>query len=219
MLDLDPCIHFDEVVVAFPVNKEFNSTGAPVVDSARDLKSILAYGLSLFFGYAQSRCELHYLLMSSLYGAVSLIHVNNISVFVSEDLHFDVLRLLDVFLDKDIAVPECLYSFILSAVELRQEVLLLADDPHSSSAAACSCLEHYRVSCRIRELYRVIIVRRAVHTQQILQYIRRHICALFHQCCQILSYSLARKILQHLFVKFCHFQSLLKIKVIRSDKR
>ena len=96
--------------------------------------------------------------MSSLYGAVSLIQVNYIAVLVSEDLDFDVLRLLDVFLDKYIAVSECLDSLVLSAVELRQEVLLFADDPHSSSAAACSCLEHYRVSCRIRELYRVIIV-------------------------------------------------------------
>ena len=96
--------------------------------------------------------------MSSLYGAVSLIQVDYIAVLVSEDLDFDVLRLLDVFLDKYIAVSECLDSLVLSAVELRQEVLLFADDPHSSSAAACSCLEHYRVSCRIRELYRVIIV-------------------------------------------------------------
>ena len=96
--------------------------------------------------------------MSSLYGAVSLIQVDYIAVLVSEDLDFDVLRLLDVFLDKYIPVSECLDSLVLCAVELRQEVLFLTDDPHSSSAAACSRLEHYRVTCRIRELDRIIVI-------------------------------------------------------------
>ena len=140
------------------IHKELNSTRTSVVDSACDLERILADRLSLFISDAQSRCELNYLLVSSLYGTVSLIEMYNIAVLVAEDLHFDVLWLLDVFLDKYIAVSECLDSLVLSAVELRQQVLFLTDDPHSSSAAACSSLEHYRVTCRIRELDRIIVI-------------------------------------------------------------
>ena len=152
MLYLDTRVHLDEVVVAFVVEEELYRTCSAVVYRMSDLQSIIADVLSLLFRKAKRRCELDYLLISSLYRAVSLVEVYDVAVFVSEDLYFDVLRFVEVFLDEYIVDAESLLGFALSAVELFYESLRRVDDPHASSAAAGSSLQHYRISRLLSEL-------------------------------------------------------------------
>ena len=49
-----------------------------------------------------------------------------------------------------------------------------------------------------------LIVSRAIHAQQVFKYISRNVCALFHQCCQILPDDLAGKVFQQLLIKSIH---------------
>ena len=82
--------------------------------------------------------------MAALDGAVTLIEVDDIAVLITHDLHFDVLRVQDAFLDVDIFVAKgalCFRArFIISALEVFHAV----DTAHAAAAAAVDGLDHDR---------------------------------------------------------------------------
>ena len=146
MLYLNTGVHFDEVVLSALVQQELASSGTAVIHCFGQLNGVIANRFSLRIGQAERRCELNNLLVSSLHGAISLIKVYQVAVLIAQHLNLDMLRLFQVFLDKNISVAECFYRFVMSTAELRNQLFAAANDSHSSSAAAGCRLQHYRIT-------------------------------------------------------------------------
>ena len=82
-----------------------------------------------------------------------------ISVVVAQNLHFDMLRSFDVFLNEDIIDAEGLFRFGSGALVLSRQFFAAANDSHSASAAACRCLEHDRIAALFSKLQRCFHIR------------------------------------------------------------
>jgi hypothetical protein len=74
--------------------------------------------------------------MPSLDGAIPLVKMDIISMFVSKNLNFDMSWLLDVFLDKHMVIAETFHALSLCGIELIEELRLLHDDSHSLTTSS-----------------------------------------------------------------------------------
>ena len=121
MLHLNSRVHFYKIVLSCLINQEFHRTGASVINCLCYFYGIIADGLSLLICQAKSRCELDNFLMSSLDRAVSFIKMNDIALFVSQNLNFYMLWILKIFFNKNIIYAESFSRFTPGASELRQK--------------------------------------------------------------------------------------------------
>jgi len=153
MLYLNTRIHFYEIMVAVFVHEKFHGTGTSVIHVSGQFQRVAAYVSSLLVSQAEGRRELYYLLMPSLDRAVSLIKMNDVALFVSQHLYFDVLRVFQIFLDEDIIYAEGFGCLALGASVFVDYVLFVADYSHAASAAACCCFQHYRITAFIGKSY------------------------------------------------------------------
>ena len=137
MLNLDPRIYFDKIVLPMTIQKELNCPGIAVAYGAPDFDSISADRLPLLFCYCKCRGKLYYLLVPSLYGTVSFIKVDQVSKLVPEYLYLYVLWLLKVFLNKYIVISESFLSLISCTPVFTGKLLLIVYDSHPSASAPC----------------------------------------------------------------------------------
>src|SRR5882724_8739985 len=105
MLDLDACVHLDEVELAFFV-EILESTSAAVADLAAGLDTALADPRALLRRKVGCRSLLHDLLVASLHGAIALAEMDHVLVSVGEHLPLDVSRVLEVLFEIDGGVAE-----------------------------------------------------------------------------------------------------------------
>src|SRR5687768_1369552 len=70
--------------------------------------------------------------------------MNAVSVFIGQNLYFDMTRPFNISLYINGPVFEGRESFILSRLEIYFKLVLTSDDPHSASAAACGGLNYNR---------------------------------------------------------------------------
>src|SRR6266540_3328943 len=105
MLDLDACVHFDEVELSVFV-EILESASPSIADLAAGLDAALADTRALLRGHLGCRGLLHDLLVPSLHGAIALTEMDHVLVPVGEHLHLDVSRVLEVLLQIDSGVAE-----------------------------------------------------------------------------------------------------------------
>ena len=122
MLNLNTSVHFDEIVISFFVEKELNRTCTSVVHSSGNLQSVFTDRLPLLISNAQGRCKFDNLLVSSLNRTVSVIEMNYVAVLVSQYLNLNMLRLFQIFFNKNIVVSESLCRLASCASELRNQL-------------------------------------------------------------------------------------------------
>ena len=104
--------------------------------------------------------------MSSLHGAIPLIKVNQIAIFVSQDLHFNVFWILYVFLNKNVIHTKSFPGFTLGIVELRDQILLIPHDSHTSSAASGRSFQHDRIAAESGKLNGILLTAdRLIHSR------------------------------------------------------
>ena len=94
MFYLQTGVHFEEVIIAMLVDQELNRACTDIVDR-------FGRGYRLFthiftqFGSHENRWRLfHNLLVAALYGTFAFAQVNHVSVFVAQNLKFNVMRFL-----------------------------------------------------------------------------------------------------------------------------
>ena len=83
--------------------------------------------------------------MPTLNGAIPLAQVDDVAVFVGQDLKFDMMRTLDIFLDEDAAVAEGGQGLPRRDFHILAQLGIRADDPESASSAAGAGFDHDRV--------------------------------------------------------------------------
>src|SRR5688500_8775376 len=85
--------------------------------------------------------------------------MQNVSVFISEDLHLDVLRPADVAFEKDGIITEGGSCFVTSFLQAAFEILRTVDDTHAPSTAAKGRFDNERETDASRGLNRDCRVR------------------------------------------------------------
>jgi hypothetical protein len=84
--------------------------------------------------------------VAALNGTVALPEVHQVAVSVAENLHFDVLGLGDVALEKNLGPTERRRRFALRLFEPSAEFTGVPDDPHAAATAAEAGFDHQRES-------------------------------------------------------------------------
>jgi len=79
------------------------------------------------------------------------VEVNDVSVLVAKDLHFDVLGALDVAFEEDGVVAEGVLGFFLGLGEAGLELGGFFDDAHAASAATEGGLDDERAKSAFSE--------------------------------------------------------------------
>ena len=149
VLDLDPCVQLEEEELA-PGDHELGGAGAAVVDCIGEPERRFAeLEPELRIDHGRRRF-LEHLLVTALDRALPLRKGNSMTVAVSEELHLDVTRRLDVPLEEDRVVAECRLGLAPCRLQRRLELRRRADDPHPASAASGRRLDQQREPERLR---------------------------------------------------------------------
>ncbi len=176
VLDLNARIDLDEVNIFVFVHQKLDRTRAGVVGGAAQFEGV---GVEFVFGFLRQsnrRGDLDHLLKATLHGAIALVEVHQISVLVSENLHLDVLRIVDIFFDKNRIVAECRAGFVARFIVFRFHFGVAAHDAHPASAAARGRFNHDGVADFIRLRFRNFgrrNIRQAVFNQRNFQATRQ----------------------------------------------
>src|SRR5436190_12159749 len=130
VLDLQARVHLEEVEVVFRRDDELARAGVAIVDAPRRRHRRLGHPLPQLVRVARRRRLLDDFLMPPLDRAVALEEVDDVAARVTEDLEFDVARLLDVLLEEEAIVAEGLHRLAPRRLDLRAKLAALADDLH-----------------------------------------------------------------------------------------
>ncbi len=155
VLDLDARVHLDEEpLVLVEVVKEFDGAGVVVTNLAGDAGRRLAEFLDDALRQAEAGRDFHDLLVAALDGAIALMQMNHIAVPVAQDLDFNVLGALNVFLQEHGRVAERAFRFRLRFVQQAFQITRLVNDAHAAAAAAKGGFDDQRVADFLGRLQR-----------------------------------------------------------------
>ena len=122
--------------MAGAVDDEFDRSGVRIIGRFDQTDGRVAHCLTGFRCQAGSRALLDELLVATLHGAIAFPKVDDVSVLVGDDLHFDVPRMFDELLDVEIAAAERRLGLRLGLGNGRFERQIICRDAHSAPAAA-----------------------------------------------------------------------------------
>ena len=147
VFDLDARVHFDEVELAgFGVHQEFDGACADVIGGAADGQRRGAQALAGRLVEVGRRRAFDHLLVAALDGAVAFEQMDQIAVFVAEDLHLDVAGMPHQLFEIDLVLAERALRFAACGGDRLQQHLFVFDRTHAAPAAAPGRLEHHRVA-------------------------------------------------------------------------
>ena len=138
MLDLDTGVHLYEIMPAVPVYQELQRAGVDIAHMLCDFHCILMEGFPDGLRHRPGGSELNDLLVSALQRAVALEQVDEVAVFVAQDLDFDVLRLHQELFHEDVVVAEGLFRLGFDKIVIDADLFHRVAAAHASSAAAGS---------------------------------------------------------------------------------
>ena len=151
MLDLQPRVHLHEPepVGAQPlggVGDEFDRAGARIVDRLGGRHRGFGHRPAHLLAHAGRGRLLDHLLVAALRRAVALEQMHGIAVIVAENLHLDMARLLDIFLDQHAVVAEGALGLALGRRQRLAEMVGVVDLAHALAAAAGARLDQHRIA-------------------------------------------------------------------------
>src|SRR5205823_3339460 len=89
------------------IDQKFNRAGGPVSDAPAQADRSVADALAQARRKIDARRHLHHLLVPALNRAIALPQMHELTVCITEDLHFDVLGASDVSFNEHIGASEC----------------------------------------------------------------------------------------------------------------
>ena len=152
MLDLNAGVDLDEVVPVLLVDEELGSSCVAVPNVPSDFDSVTQDSLTDLLGEVGRRSNLDNLLVTTLDRAVTFEQVDAVALSIGEQLDFDVPGALEESLDEDSAIAERSLGFADCTLERILELLLIADDTHSTSSSSHGGLDDNREAMLFHEL-------------------------------------------------------------------
>lgn len=141
VLDLDAGVDLDEVVPVLLVDEELCGAGVAVADRLGEPHGVVEHGVADLGGQVLGRGDLDDLLVPPLDGAVTLVQVDDVAMVVTEQLHLDVLGLVQEALDEDCAVAEGGLCLGRGALEVLLQRFLVADHTHATTTTTVGGLD------------------------------------------------------------------------------
>ncbi len=136
MFDLDARVHLEEVEFARRREQEFDRAGTDVPDRARRRRRRFRQAAAQRRRHGDRWRLLDQLLMAALDAAFALAQRDDAAMTVRQHLDLDVPRSLEILLDVDAAIAECLQGFPTRCLEPFFDLRLRADQPHAFAAAS-----------------------------------------------------------------------------------
>ena len=146
MLNLNTRVNLDEVELAVGSSKEFYSAGADIINVLHQLYSCVADSLALLYRQSEGRSDFYELLMTTLYGAVTLEQVHEVAMRIADNLHLDMLRVLQIFFQIDFIIAKSLFRFALGHIICSHCLFSVMDNAHAAAAAAVDSFNNNRIA-------------------------------------------------------------------------
>ena len=145
VLDLQPRVHLEEVRHLRALGEhEFHRAERVIADRAAELERRVEEPLADDFGQTRRGRLLDHLLVVTLDRAFALEQMNEVSVRIAGELHFEVARPLDQLFEQHPLVAEGAHRLALGKLELDDEVGEVIDAAHALAAATRAGLDEQR---------------------------------------------------------------------------
>ena len=145
MFHLHTGIHFNEIEMFFIlIHKELYRPCIEVIDILHQLDGGITDIITQLLRKRPGRRHFNNFLMAALDRAVTFKQMNNMSRFITENLHLDVLRIHDTFFHIHLIAAESHFRFRLRAVIRLLQIFHAIHIPHTPSAAAIDRFDHDR---------------------------------------------------------------------------
>ena len=142
VLDLNPRVHLQEVVLSVRGEHELDRASVDVSDVLGDLLGILVHRQPCLLLDSDARGDFDDLLVPPLHRAVPLVQVHGVAVRVRQDLNLDVAWVLNVLFQEHPAVAKGLQRLVARPLVRRLELGLGPDDPEAPAPAPHGRLDH-----------------------------------------------------------------------------
>ncbi len=146
MLDLQPCVHLEEVEISPAIDDKLHGPGRAVSDSLRQCHRLPSHRLARRHVEKRARRLLDHFLVAALDRALALAEIDDVAVGVAEHLDFDMPRLFDVLLNEDAIIAKARFCFARCTAEAVADLIVIGGDAHALAAAAGGGLDHDRVA-------------------------------------------------------------------------
>ena len=113
--------------------------------------------LNLLFDQRRGRF-LDNLLVAALDGAIAFAQMDDVALVVAEDLEFDVMRVLDEFLDVNPRIAKRLFRFGARRVIAFDQRNVVVRHAHAASAAAGDGFDHDRIADALGDGQGILLV-------------------------------------------------------------
>ncbi len=138
MLHLNARIHFDKKDIFFFVYQKLNRARVAVIHRPCQAQGVIVQFVFRRITQGQTRRNFHHFLKTALHRAVALVQVNDVAIFIAQNLHLDVLRLLDKLLQKHRVIAKSRTRLSPRLFVFALQVLLLAHDAHATTTTTGS---------------------------------------------------------------------------------
>ncbi len=158
MLDLQACIHLQEVEALVLTGDKFDRAGGIVFHRFRQRDRLFAHLAAGGLVEQRRRRFLDHLLIAALDRTFALAEIDHVAMLVAQHLDFDMAGVDDEFLDEDAIVAERCLGFGFRQTKAFGDLGSGISDPHPLAAAAGGRLDHHGIADAVGDLDRVLFV-------------------------------------------------------------
>ena len=145
MLDLQTCIHLQEVEILLLIHQELNRAGVRVSRRLSHADCRLPHSTPHIGVDDRGRRLLDYLLVAALQRAFPLSQVNSIPVLVREHLHLNVARIHDRLLKVNFTVAKGTLRLAPRSFQCGLKLIWRMHQPHPLTSATRGGFQHHRI--------------------------------------------------------------------------
>ena len=156
MFYLQTGIHLEEVEVLVFIHHKLQCPGTVISYFLTGFHSNLQHFLSRLFFHKRRRTFLYHFLVTALNGTFTFVKMDHIAIFISHDLNFDMMGILDVFLNIYRIIAKRSPCFGLRQTKSRFHFFFRAYQAHSFSSTSGKCFQHNGITYFIGHLLHFI---------------------------------------------------------------
>lgn len=152
MLDLKPCVHFQEIKIFVLIHKELHSSCSVVIASLCECDWLFTHSPSGVLVHGWTGSFFNDFLVSALYRTLSFGKIYIVAMKISKQLILNMSRRLDILFNKQPIISEWAKCFIFRKSVAFSCFLIIKSNTHSFTATSCTGLNHNGISYFIWDL-------------------------------------------------------------------
>ena len=158
MLDLQPCVHLQEIKVPRPVHDEFHRARTGIAHRTGQRAGLRAHRSPRRLIQKRRGRLLDHLLVAPLDAAFALMQINAVAMAIGQHLNFDMPRLCHELFDEDAVVAKAGRRLALRRTKALPRLGVVPGDPHALAAPPRTGLDHHRITDLRRDPQRLLRV-------------------------------------------------------------